>query len=40
MDATGWHSVIALPVTTEERDALLRAGESIADQLAVWRRAS
>lgn len=37
IDATGWHSVVEIPVTDEELAALRAAGTGIAEQLKAWR---
>lgn len=37
VDATGWHEIVPLPLTDEERAALLAAGDAISSQLAHWR---
>ena len=37
IDATGWHSVVEIPVTDEELGGLRTAGVAIADQLRQWR---
>ena len=36
IDATGWHSVVPLTITTEEHEALLAAGRAISDQLSTY----
>ena len=37
IDATGWHSVVPIPLTDEEQSALLAAGVAIREQFAAWR---
>lgn len=37
VDATGWHSVVELDVSDDEREALRAAGHAISAQLAMWR---
>lgn len=36
VDATGWHSIVEIPVTDEELLSLRSAAQAIADQLRVW----
>ena len=37
IDATGWHSVVPIPLTDDELTGLRAAGSAIADQLTRWR---
>lgn len=37
IDATGWHTIVEIPVTDEELAALQAAGTAIAEQLQQWR---